>query len=110
MLKLPTEDYVTDRVSTRLKNQGYDEYSTSLPIQEHLKRWERFIKECEEGYADVIEEYLNDLSVRDILEEVGKILKEENSEAQHEFYHHLQKLDERFKSQLVETDQPIWGN
>ncbi len=42
-----------------------------LQLNELLEKWKRFVFEVEHGYKDSIYEYTNDLSVRDLLQEIS---------------------------------------
>ncbi len=41
-----------------------------MSLQQLLQQWRNFVVRVEQGYADSIYEYMNELSVRDLLEEI----------------------------------------
>jgi len=76
----------------------------SLSLDNLIEKWRRFVIETEQGYEDSIYEYTNDLSIRDILEEVllyapqslrGKLAKE------------IEIWDIRFQKATVEAEKPL---
>jgi len=52
------------------KMASEDRVARGLSLQELLTRWTRFVTEVEAGYQWTIYEYADDLSVRDILQEI----------------------------------------
>jgi hypothetical protein len=70
---------------------------------ELLAEWERMIQFCEEGYDDTIDEYHNDLAVRDVIESVLASKQLQVHEELAWFREQVAALDERFRA-LVQPD------
>ncbi|MEU4618116.1 hypothetical protein [Streptomyces umbrinus] len=76
---------------------------TVIPLPgEALRSWEETVDECVDGYDLDVSEYLNDLSIRDLLERVAddssvRLLPEYSW-----FTAELARIDERFKEVLAD--------
>jgi len=75
--------------------------------------WKGFVAQCEEGYSDNIYEFRNDLSVRNLIEEI--LGSPDLAEFQHQFQWiraEVDTIDERYRQILLEVDvepgKPWW--
>jgi hypothetical protein len=76
----------------------------TLTLDGLIDKWELFVKAVEQVYSDSIYEYINDLSIREILQKIidnatPKIVNQINIE--------IGIWDERFKTVTFMVDQPI---
>jgi len=76
----------------------------TLTLSGLLQRWQDFVLQIEQGYQDSIYEYTNDLSVRDLLEEV---LKEVPQTLQKELTQLIRPWDARFDNATKKTRRPV---
>ncbi len=76
----------------------------TLTLNQLLQQWGDFVVQIERGYQDSIYEYANDLSVRDLLEEIlvkaTQALREKLTEL-------IQPWDERFYNATQKTQRPV---
>lgn len=74
-----------------------------------LKQWAEIVKECEQGYTLTINDFLNDLATRDLILDIIKSQKEDQSFVENvtSYIHHF---DQNFKKLLIETDKCSWGS
>jgi hypothetical protein len=75
-----------------------------LSLNGLLQRWRSFVVQVEQGYEDSIYEYMNDLSVRDILEEI--VLKAPYT-LRCKLVELLRAWDERFYDMTREINKPL---
>jgi hypothetical protein len=78
-----------------------------LSLTDLIGRWEKFATQVLEGYDDSIYEYTNDLSTRDLLQEIA------NASAlplRVKLLNTLHKYDERFKQATREVPRPLIRN
>ncbi|AWW43581.1 hypothetical protein DN051_44575 (plasmid) [Streptomyces cadmiisoli] len=61
-----------------------------------LGMWEDFVEECEIGYASDLSEYLNDLSVRQLLQKVLDDAEAKRTETYLPFAQRVRRIYERF--------------
>src|SRR3989304_3494121 len=72
-----------------------------------LEKLERFNQEVEDGYSLTIDDYTNDLSQRDMFEEIKN---QSQNDVRPKLIAFLQKWDERFIQNTREIDRPIIGD
>lgn len=73
-----------------------------------LRSWHDLVAEVETGYDDVIEEYWNDLSVRDLLEELIAVVPEGSVRAW--VTKEVEQTDLRYRAATDPRDKPIFGS
>jgi len=73
---------------------------TMLPA-EALRSWEEMVDECVDGYDLDVSEYLNDLSVRDLLQRVADDSKVRSLPEFSWFTAELARIDEGFRAVLA---------
>jgi hypothetical protein len=74
---------------------GYSEGVVKGGIEYLVRRWERIVEAVESGYMGILDEYINDLSVRRIIHEVWPLT---SAEQQIRFGPRLEKADELFEA------------
>lgn len=95
------------KIKSILKEQGCFDYVITEGIYGLLARWETFVEECEKGYFDLIEEYRNDLTTRDLIEMIFDAV--EDTSLINKLKVVVNSLDQRFLVLLVDRDKCIWG-
>lgn len=72
-----------------------------------LLKWRRFVEEVEEGYAAGLEDYLNDLDLRLLLQDLRLGVKDALSRS-----HGLQleRIDRRFRGATRPSKASVYGN
>lgn len=75
-----------------------------LSLEQLLYRWSHFVLQVERGYDYSIYDYINDLSVRDLLEE---ILVQVPSSLREKLAQQIRTWDERFYKATQETEKPL---
>lgn len=75
-----------------------------LDLEYWLSKWAVFVTEIETGYELYIEDYTNDLSVRDVLEEIMASLTEDG---RHKLGVVIRPIDERFLASTRAVDRPL---
>jgi len=78
-----------------------------LTLEQLLHRWQDFVVQAERGYQNSIYEYTNDLSVRDLLEE---ILRESPQTLRKELMQLIRPWDERFYNATKRIKRPVLPN
>jgi hypothetical protein len=94
----PVKDYLTRRgVSAPLANASLDEL---------VERWRKIVDEIADGYALGLDDYLNDLDLRQILHELERELPQAwNAEARRQ----LHAIDARCRAHLAPRRSCLWG-
>ena len=75
-----------------------------LTLGHLLRQWQNFVVQVERGYEDAIYEYTNDLSIRNLWEE---ILRGVTPKLREELARLIRPWDERFYNATKETNRPI---
>jgi hypothetical protein len=83
-----------------------DEYpgSSSTSFEKLLEQWQVFVREVEAGYTMSIYDYTNDLSTRDLIEEV---LRRTPSSLQAALRAEVEPWDDRYRLATKPSDTPI---
>ncbi len=80
-------------------------HSTTPTVHALIRKWARVVTEIEYFYDFGIEDYWNDLCVRDVLEEVAQAVSSEGRQALMSVLH---SLDERFLQATYDIPEPLW--
>jgi len=73
-----------------------------------IETWRELVAQIEEGYDDIIEEYFNDLSVRDLLDELLQVIPDGNVRSW--VTKEIETTDQRYREATREVDAPICGH
>jgi hypothetical protein len=73
-----------------------------------VEAWRELVAHIEEGYDDIIEEYSNDLSVRDLLDELLAVIPEGSVRSW--VTKEIEQADQRYRDATREVDKPIFGS
>ncbi len=99
----PKEVHAVRVIEQRLSERaGY-----SLTLSQLFQRWREFVTQVEQGYQDSIYEYTNDLSVRDLLEE---ILQEVPPSLREKLASWIRPWDARFDNATTRLERAIFSN
>ena len=79
----------------------------SFTLSQLVDKWSRFVSDLERGYFFTIYDYQNDLSTREILQEIIEMVPES---IQKKIIRELLPIDERFKHLTLEIPYPILGS
>ncbi|MFJ2240424.1 hypothetical protein [Streptomyces sp. NPDC087859] len=88
-------------------------WTVALLPGEALRSWEEMVDECADGYDLDVSEYLNDLSVRDLLQLVADDAKVRSLPEFSWFTAELARIDEGFRTvlangPLIRTEERRW--
>lgn len=86
-------------VESKLKQKGYNLFK----LESIFSSYEYFLKELQQDYNGTLDDYLNDLSIREILEEFSNF---SGNELKQFIKDEVQKLDEQFIS-LTESSKKL---
>ncbi|MFH9861391.1 hypothetical protein [Streptomyces sp. NPDC017202] len=84
----------TERFEQIARASGWS--SPPRPAQA-LGMWEEFVEQCEHGYELDLSEYLNDLSVRNLLQKVLDDVEAQRVAAYGPFAQRIRLIDDRFR-------------
>src|SRR5918992_1201980 len=79
-------------------------FPPSLGLEQLLERWERFVSSVEIGYEGALDDYLQNLEIRDSLNSLLKRLPPEERE---EIASFLSRWDERLRFTTRPTSHPL---
>jgi hypothetical protein len=79
----------------------------SIRLDDLLNKWGDFVSKVEQGYDDSIYEYTNDLSIRDLIEEIMGQLPQT---IKAKLLPLISKADERYFSSTRQVERPLGGN
>ncbi|MFF2065088.1 hypothetical protein ACFVWZ_25350 [Streptomyces sp. NPDC058200] len=71
-------------------------------LAQALEMWEEFVRECADGYEFDLSEYLNDLSVRQLLQQVLDDAEAKRTETYAPFAQRVRGIDDRFREVVSE--------
>lgn len=96
-----------DRVREFLESQGCADHVLAGGLEGLLAAWERTVDEVARGYPLTLDDYLNDLDVRDLLAGAVARAPDEAAAAARE---RLDRADARLRARLVPAGRCLWGN
>jgi hypothetical protein len=94
----------SDTVRDYLRLRGAASHVVAGGLEGLLESWERIVEQVEVGYPFTLDDYLNDLDTRDLLE--GAIDRTPDADAARA---RLTAADARLRSSLVPADECLWG-
>ena len=101
MRRYTTTEFVRE-VDAAVRERGWAGGGTPAGM---VRAWEALVEQLEEGYDDYIDEYWNDLSIRDAIEAVLSDPRLARYPQLGEFRRNIERLDERFRPLLKEEPQ-----
>jgi hypothetical protein len=90
----------------RLFHQAAAGHGWQTEPEELLDRWKQVIDQCRSDYSAGLDDYTNDLSVREIVQE---ILDADRSKTLISLRSIVADLDDRFRGSTIELQQPIFA-
>ena len=79
-------------------------FSSGFGLPDLLRRWHEFVEEVESGYRSSVHDFVHELSLRDLLEEIGEAVP---VRFRQELEANLKPLDERFWLATEPIPNPI---
>lgn len=97
----------TDPVRRYLSTTGCAHDVVEKGMEGLVNRWEEFAQSVKKGYPSGLNQYLNDMDVRQLISEAIEIASREQIE---EFADRIRFADSLMKSSIVATPACLWGN
>ncbi len=103
---MPAPELTTDEIDALVPIlEALSERSRQpLTLSGLISRWEGFATQVQEGYDDSIYEYTNDLSIRDLLQEISDAC---NAPLREKILRSLDYYDEHFRKATTEAARPF---
>lgn len=95
-----------DAVRDYLQLRGAASHVVARSLEGLLEAWDRFVDQVGSGYRFTLDDYLNDLDVRDML--AGAIERLDGHAASNA-RKRVEAADERLRPLLVPTESCLWG-
>lgn len=96
-----------DPVRDYLEERGCGDHVVKRGLQGLVENWESVVRSVEDGYSLGLDDYLNDLDARQLIEEVLTVA----STAQlNEFSPRIDQTDKVFKSLTEPIEHSLWGD
>ncbi|MBI1764851.1 MAG: hypothetical protein HYR56_25860 [Acidobacteria bacterium] len=96
-----------DPVRELLRERGSVAHVIEGGLAGLLESWETLVRTVEEGYTLGLDDYLNDLDVRQLLEDALAVAAVAERKA---IVPRLQRADEQMQAQVQPTDVCLWGD
>jgi hypothetical protein len=96
-----------DPVRELLRERGSAAHVTEGGLPGLLESWENFVRTVEEGYTLGLDDYLNDLDVRQLLEDALAVATVAERKAA---VSRLQRADEQMQAIVRPTEVCLWGD
>ena len=101
------DDFNDDPVRAFLAQRGCPDFVIRGGLEGLLKSWERTVSEIEKGYAMGLDDYLNDVDARQLLEEALLVA---SPSVRAQMRAKLSAVDVRARAQLIAAKNCLWGN
>ena len=89
-----------------LKAKGVPPHIIERGLAGLMQDWEKVAASIGQGYDLGLDDYLNDLDIRQLLEETLEVVSEGERQ---KFRERLQKTDDRIRSLVKPTSKCLWG-
>jgi hypothetical protein len=96
-----------DAVRRFLRERGCPDDVVAGGLEGLIEEWERAVRDVERGYPLGLDDYLNDLDGRQLLEEALPLAAVPDREAARA---RIRAADERMKRCVRSTDECLWGD
>lgn len=98
---------MSEPVREYLREKGCAQHVIVGGLEGLIGAWEKAVESVERGYELGLDDYLNDLDVRQLIAETLAIDGLENAQEYHE---RVRQVDERMRSRVRLTGDCLWGN
>ena len=98
---------MADPVRKYLRDKGCAEHVVNGGLEGLVGDWEKTVESVAQGYDLGLDDYLNDLDGRQLIEEVMAINEVEN---ELKYGERVQRADQRMRKLVRLTGQCLWGN
>jgi hypothetical protein len=98
---------MSDPVREYLRDKGCAQHVVSRGLDGLVGDWERTVESIAHGYEFGLDDYLNDLDGRQLIEEAMAINEAAN---RLKYGDRIRRADERMKKLVRQTDVCLWGN
>ncbi len=98
---------MTDPVRDYLREKGCGEHLVSGGFAGLVENWEKVVDTVERGYNLGLDDFLNDLDARQLLEEVLSVAVPEQIAQQ---LNRIQLADAKMKGLMIPTEECLWGD
>jgi hypothetical protein len=96
-----------DPVGEFLRKRGCPEHVSRGGLRGLTENWEEIVRSVEEGYSLGLDDYLNDLDGRQLLEEVLAIASAEDRKA---WLRRIHRADKKMKTIVRPAGRCLWGD
>jgi len=98
---------VMDPVRDFLRGKGCPEFVVKNGLQGMVKRWENLAESVRDGYEFGLDDYLNDLDNRQLLEETLAVAPPKEKE---KYMKRVERTDKRMRTLVKAAGKCLWGN
>ena len=98
---------MSDPVRDYLRKKGCPDHVINGGLAGLVETWEGIVESVAEGYSLGLDDYLNDLDVRQLLEESLAVA---TATEKNKLLDHVNEADDSFKALVTATEQCLWGN
>jgi hypothetical protein len=98
---------MSDPVREYLRQKGCAQHVIDGGLEGLIQAWEKTVRSVEHGYEFGLDDYLNDLDGRQLIEETLAIGGLENAKS---YTERVRLIDERMRDQVRLTGHCLWGN
>src|SRR5262245_40732492 len=95
-----------DPVRDFLEEKGCGPHLIEAGLPGLVASWERLVQSVEAGYRLGLDDYLNDLDVRQLIEEALEVASDQQRD---ELDDRIQRADEAMRSLVLPVDACLWG-
>lgn len=96
-----------DVVKNFLRDKGCADFVVTNGLQGLVKNWESFVKTVKEGYEFGLDDYLNDLDNRQLLEETLAVAPPGEKQ---KYLQRVHRADEKMRALVKAAGKCLWGN
>ena len=97
---------MSDPVREFLRQRGAPAHLVEGGLDALLQAWEQIVQSVESGYLLDLDDYLNDMDVRQLIEESLLVATDAQRK---EAAGRLEKIDEQMRAQVEPTSACLWG-
>lgn len=95
-----------DKIREYLRKKGCSEHVVKGGLQDLIENWETVVTEVSHGYDLTLDDYLNDMDGRQLIEEVAPLA---STPAHKALIKKLGRIDAIMKTLVEPSPKPLWG-